>query len=155
MRSPDVRFFLLLTFSLIACGDDTTTMDANVPTDVGLDGEVIRCESANDCSDGLFCTGEETCADGICVAGEVVDCDDGIECTIDGCNEISNSCESLAPDLDGDGSGDSSCVDALGEPLGRDCDDTDARRFGGNLEVCDLNDALEGLGLDEDCDPTT
>ncbi|MFK8003569.1 MAG: MopE-related protein, partial [Polyangiales bacterium] len=47
------------------------------------------------------------------------------------------------------------CVDALGEPLGRDCDDTDARRFGGNLEVCDLNDALEGLGLDEDCDPTT
>ncbi|MFT5358536.1 MAG: hypothetical protein ACI9KE_005775, partial [Polyangiales bacterium] len=155
VRNLNVRFFLLLSVFLAACGDDATNFDASVPDDIGVDVEITRCDTANDCSDGLFCTGEETCADGVCVPGDDVDCDDGIECTIDGCNEISNSCESLAPDLDADGSGDMSCVDALGEPLGRDCDDTDARRFGGNLEVCDLDGELEGVGLDEDCDAST
>ena len=156
MRELHVRFFILVSLSVAtACGDDATPLDASIPGDVGFDGEVATCETANDCSDGLFCTGEETCQAGVCVPGVVVDCDDGIECTIDGCNEIANRCESLAPDLDEDGSGDMRCVDALGEPLGRDCDDSDPRRFGGNLEVCDLDDDLQGAGLDEDCDATT
>ena len=152
----ELRFFILVSLCVAAaCGDDATPLDASIPGDVGFDGEVATCETANDCSDGLFCTGEETCQAGVCVPGVVVDCDDGIECTIDGCNEIANRCESLAPDLDEDGSGDMRCVDALGEPLGRDCDDSDPRRFGGNLEVCDLDDDLQGAGLDEDCDATT
>lgn len=47
------------------------------------------------------------------------------------------------------------CLDADGDgyaPIhcgGSDCDDTDPRRFPGNVEVCDAE------GLDEDCDPTT
>lgn len=42
-------------------------------------------------------------------------------------------------DLDGDG------VDSIADG-GSDCDDTDARRFPGNIEICDE------LGRDEDCD---
>lgn len=42
-------------------------------------------------------------------------------------------------DLDGDG------VDSVADG-GNDCDDTDARRFPGNTEICDA------LGRDEDCD---
>ncbi|MEE9332454.1 MAG: hypothetical protein V3U89_09540 [Methylophilaceae bacterium] len=108
-----------------------------------------RCNTANDCSDGLFCTGAATCQNNMCVAGTPPNCDDGIACTIDSCNEIANSCQNLAPDRDNDGSGDASCLDRLGEPLGRDCDDNNPKRFGGNLEVCDEND------IDEDCDPST
>lgn len=107
------------------------------------------CNTANDCSDGLFCTGEARCQNNVCVAGTPPNCNDGIACTVDACNEIANSCENLAPDLDGDGSGDASCLSALGEPLGRDCDDSNANRFGGNREVCDAND------LDEDCNLST
>ena len=44
---------------------------------------------------------------------------------------------------------DIACTDNDGSPLGQDCDDADANRFPGNLEVCD-----EGTH-DEDCDPTT
>lgn len=116
----------------------------------GCEQTDTTCETNNDCSDGLFCSGDETCSDsGHCVPGIVVVCDDGIDCTVDACNEIANSCEFLAPDLDGDGSGDQMCLDELGEPLGRDCDDNDPVRFGGNLEVCDLDQ------VDEDCDFTT
>ncbi|MFK7815061.1 MAG: hypothetical protein AB8B92_01880 [Gammaproteobacteria bacterium] len=114
------------------------------------------CETPNDCSDGLFCTGIETCSPSDsradargCVMGTPPNCNDGLACTVDSCNEIYNSCESLAPDRDGDGSGDATCVNDLGEPLGRDCDDNNPLRFGGNLEVCDAHD------LDEDCDSTT
>ena len=114
------------------------------------------CQTANDCSDGLYCTGEEFCrpndsrADARgCVMGAPPNCDDGIACTIDTCNEIYNICYNLAPDLDGDGSRDATCLDELGEPLGRDCDDSNPLRYGGNLEVCDAHD------LDEDCDVTT
>lgn len=116
------------------------------------------CQTDADCSDGLFCTGPETCDPTLvddradkngCIPGIPPDCDDRIACTIDSCNEAQLRCESLPPDRDGDGSGDKFCLDRLGEPLGRDCDDNNPLRFGGNLEVCDPH------GLDEDCDLTT
>lgn len=84
-----------------------------------------------------------------CIAGIPPNCDDGIACTTDGCSEINERCESFPPDRDNDGSGDMLCLDLLGEPLGRDCDDANPRRYGGNLEICDPH------GLDEDCDINT
>jgi len=44
------------------------------------------------CSDGLYCNGEETCkADtGECIPGETPSVDDGVECTIDSCDEDKN-----------------------------------------------------------------
>lgn len=54
-----------------------------------------------------------------------------------GATETATQCA----DMDGDGHGASPCGD--------DCDDTDARRYPGNREVCD------GEGRDEDCNACT
>jgi endonuclease/exonuclease/phosphatase family metal-dependent hydrolase len=69
----------------IACTDDT----CNELTDA--------CEftaiDAN-CDDGLFCNGAEVCIlfDG-CQSTTAPDCDDGLECTADSCNESTDSCD--------------------------------------------------------------
>ncbi len=62
----------------------------------------------------------------------------------DRCVETSDSCETSCeiPDGDGDGVDDIECG-------GTDCDDTDASRYPGAIEICDA------LGVDEDCDPLT
>jgi hypothetical protein len=107
------------------------------------------CSTDLECSDGLYCNGEESCSAGKCEYAEPIPCDDGIACTEDVCNEVTDRCEARAPDRDGDGVGDANCVNGDGESLGRDCDDADPGRFGGNLEVCDIDQ------VDEDCDPAT
>lgn len=43
------------------------------------------------CDDGLFCTINDVCSDGVCV-GEENPCDDGIKCTVDSCNEDLDTC---------------------------------------------------------------
>jgi hypothetical protein len=46
--------------------------------------------------DGLFCNGVESCdGTGRCVA-EPPDCDDGVYCTADACNEETRSCDHVA-----------------------------------------------------------
>jgi len=45
------------------------------------------------CSDGLFCNGTETCHVTLgCQPGSPMDCDDGVACTVDTCNESTDSC---------------------------------------------------------------
>jgi hypothetical protein len=60
---------------------------------------------ANDanCDNGLFCDGTETC-DAVldCQAGTVVDCDDGVGCTDDSCNETTDTCDNVANDANCD-----------------------------------------------------
>jgi Putative metal-binding motif/Receptor L domain len=150
-----IRLLLVLVAFLSACkrddgdsggkdggtagqGDDAGGVDAGPP-----------CSANADCDDGLFCTGEETCDDGVCVAGAPVTCDDGVACTIDACSERTRECDSLPPDLDGDGHYDVECEDDGGKSLGDDCDDNDPLSFPGNIESCDPE------GKDEDCDPKT
>lgn len=58
------------------------------------------------CSDGLYCNGAETCdpLDG-CQAGTGPDCDDGIACTMDSCDESADDCAHTPTDAvcsDGD-----------------------------------------------------
>ncbi len=105
------------------------------------------CKEDSDCDDGRFCTGVETCDEGRCAPGDVVDCDDGIACTKDSCSESDEACVFTPPDEDEDGFADASCEDAAGNALGSDCDDLDPGRYPGNVEICDDND--------EDCDDTT
>ncbi len=51
------------------------------------------CESDADCDDNVFCNGEETCNDeGQCEFGDAPDCDDGVACTVDVCDEIQDEC---------------------------------------------------------------
>ena len=52
-----------------------------------------ECTTGEDCDDGLFCNGEETCGpDGTCQPGTPPSCDDDIPCTVDTCDEGSKAC---------------------------------------------------------------
>ncbi|MEE8310866.1 MAG: malectin domain-containing carbohydrate-binding protein [Candidatus Binatia bacterium] len=68
--------------------------------------ELNGCTSVPDhasCDDGLYCNGLETC-DAVldCTAGATVNCDDGIDCTFDACDETSRSCENVVDCPDGE-----------------------------------------------------
>ena len=51
------------------------------------------------CDNGLFCDGTETC-DAVlgCQLGSAPNCDDGVPCTVDACDEGSNSCDNAPND---------------------------------------------------------
>ncbi len=109
----------------------------------GADGEGL-CKSHADCDDGKFCNGEEECDpaspdanEAGCVRAEKK------PCVGQACDESENTCVSCEDgDVDKDGHRAISCG-------GDDCDDNDANRYPGNLEVCDSE------GHDEDCDAST
>ena len=169
MYRPKLGLFLRTSLPLLAasalitaCGnkDKNPTGGKNDETDdgtggSGMGGEInqppqpIACEEDSECDDHFYCNGEERCIDNLCRQGTPIDCDDGIDCTIDRCIEERQECESEAPDEDGDGHADGSCEDEDGNPLGDDCDDSDPLRYPGNQEICDPDNR------DEDCDPTT
>jgi len=53
-------------------------------------GTLTGCESCSldtDCSDQLFCNGQEVCINGICQGGIMLNCSDNIGCTLDTCIE--------------------------------------------------------------------
>lgn len=58
----------------------------------------VECVTNEDCSDGLFCTGEEFCVEGQCEESQSVFCDDGIACTMDACSETAGGCEAYPDD---------------------------------------------------------
>ncbi len=58
---------------------------------------VTECLNHEDCDDGLFCNGFERCVDGICRPGTPPGCNDGIDCTVDLCEELLETC-SYTPD---------------------------------------------------------
>ncbi|MCZ7679250.1 MAG: putative metal-binding motif-containing protein [Sandaracinaceae bacterium] len=108
---------------------------------LGDGGEV--CSGDPGCDDGLFCNGAERCDPGAsgadsrgCVGG-TSPCGEG-----EVCDETAGECRPECADADGDGHGALECG-------GDDCDDLDANRFPGNVEVCD------GSAHDEDCNPDT
>jgi hypothetical protein len=60
---------------------------------------------ANDanCDNGLFCDGDETCDPVLdCQPGTAPDCDDGVGCTDDSCDEGTDSCDNVANDANCD-----------------------------------------------------
>jgi len=48
------------------------------------------------CEDSLFCNGHEVCGGGTCQPGTAVNCDDGVACSTDSCNEATDVCEHTA-----------------------------------------------------------
>lgn len=105
------------------------------------DGGSFVCTEDRDCSDGLFCNGDESCnpsAPGANPSG----CLAGTPPCTDMCDEVADTCLTDCEDADGDGVPDIACG-------GSDCDDGDANVFPGAAEVCD------DAGVDEDCDPLT
>lgn len=53
---------------------------------------VAPCSSNAECDDGQYCNGAEICSGGFCQPGTPVSCSDGVACTIDACNEATNTC---------------------------------------------------------------
>jgi len=57
-----------------------------------------ECTSDPDCDDGLWCNGAETCDGCYCQPGTPVNCDDGVDCTDDTCNESTHGCDYVPND---------------------------------------------------------
>jgi len=80
----------------VACGDGVGC------TDDACNEDADACESTpNDanCDDGAWCNGAETCdAVSDCQAGTTINCDDGVGCTLDNCNEGTDSCDNQPDD---------------------------------------------------------
>ncbi|MBN1774355.1 MAG: hypothetical protein JXB32_24050, partial [Deltaproteobacteria bacterium] len=72
--------------------EDAGEAEADVDETVGHE-----CETAYDCSDGVYCNGVEQCVRGWCLEPEAVACDDGLDCTHDECNEDLKTC-TFTPD---------------------------------------------------------
>ena len=72
----------------IACDDgNPCTKDLCLP-EGGCEHENVPAA----CSDFDLCTINDTCVDGVCVPGAVLDCDDGNLCTADECDEETGEC---------------------------------------------------------------
>ncbi len=134
--------------------DDSTGCGAGDPVDCsGLDDVCLSgvCDEAADecstdpanedgvCDDGLASTENDRCINGFC-RGDDIDCSDGVDCTIDSFNDVTQLCESVPDDTlcdNGDFcdgaetcSADSGCL--VPEPV--DCSGLDDQCLAG---VCD------------------
>ena len=79
------------------CNDDVdcTVDSCDEPSDT-----CVNEPNDADCNNGQYCDGIELCdpfADCVVVSGSVPNCDDGIECTFDSCDEDNDTCVN-APD---------------------------------------------------------
>jgi hypothetical protein len=101
-------------------------------------GKKDECSGSSDCDDGIFCNGEEFCVRGRCSASLSLPCDDGLQCSIDTCDEAARDCAHEPPDFDGDGYFLLGCLD------GDDCNDFDPAVHPGAPEMCN--------GKDNNCD---
>ncbi|UCF35135.1 MAG: hypothetical protein JSV78_07485 [Phycisphaerales bacterium] len=81
------------------CGDPTDDACTDPDSCDGTGNCLPNNEpDGTDCDDGLYCNGAETCAGGICQGGTAPDCNDGIDCTDDACNEATDSCDNVPND---------------------------------------------------------
>ncbi|UCC28692.1 MAG: hypothetical protein JSU86_10870, partial [Phycisphaerales bacterium] len=89
------------------CTDDACIQNECQNTDVQCapgvcnpdTGECVDCLVDGHCDDGAFCNGEETCSLTLeCQPGDEDLCNDGIGCTIDGCDELNDRCVNTATD---------------------------------------------------------
>jgi hypothetical protein len=122
--------------------------------DEGTDA-CVECLSDGDCDDGAFCNGAEACVAGACQAGTPVDCDDGVGCTVDACNEGTDSCDNTPSDAlcdDGQFCNGSETCDAVldcqaGTPV--NCDDG----VGCTVDACNEGtDSCDNTPSDALCD---
>lgn len=110
------------------------------------------------CDDGMFCTLEDSCRSGVCT-GDERDCSDGIDCTLDGCNDTVDECRNIVQDERCDDglfcngletcSATEDCV--AGEVV--DCSSLDRDCEAGacleDFDVCGREIANEGVGCDD------
>ncbi len=96
-----------------------------------------------DCDNGLYCDGNETCSNAVCILGTAIDCNDGQYCTInDRCDEPTDSCQYDSRDCSvNDIPGIGTCNnDPDNNPFTWDL-------FGGFTSVCDENNDICTSGV--------
>ncbi len=100
------------------------------------------------CSDGLFCTENETCTSGVCGGGSAIDCGDGNSCTTDTCDDVANACVNTNVPIPGaEGPpGDATCSD--GED--NDCDGLDDLNDPNCVGCTNAGDCDDGNDCTED-----
>lgn len=83
-----------LTTAGTPCGDTADT-DCTAPDACDGTGDCLPNDVADGtgCDDGLFCNENEACAAGACTGGNALNCDDGIACTTDTCNDDLDKCD--------------------------------------------------------------
>lgn len=159
-----MRRFVLASTSLVlaSCG---LVLDTSPPDDGGPIIVTPECDGDDDCNDGLFCNGVEACALGVCQTIGVPQCGDGIACTVDTCDEATDTCRNTADSTlceDGDRCDPTSgCREAVFCMLDEECDDDNACTVGehcgedmfcvfGTLTGCPSAGCLRGV-----CNPET
>ena len=96
------------------------------------------CQIDSDCDDHNVCNGSETCVGGNCVAGILLNCDDGNACTSDTCDPASGCVHTAISCDDGNACTADACDTATG------CEHT--------AIICDDGNACNGV---ETCNPAS
>ena len=77
----------------IDCDD---VIECTVDTCNGNTGSCVNSPDDTLCNNGLYCDGVETCdSTNGCQSGNQVSCDDQDDCTIDTCNEDTDTCDNV------------------------------------------------------------
>ena len=111
-----------------------TPFDTSVPA-------CVSCANDADCSDGLACTGTETCSSGTCLAGTPVVCT-GNQCNNAACAEPSGSCV-LTPKINGFACDDGNVCTTLDTCQGGVCVGTGGADSDGD-GYCDAQEEVAG-----------
>ena len=148
-----------------SCQSNADCVDDNPCTEgicgIGAQGCIFQYLDAP-CDDGNFCTADDYCVNGLCVAQAAQDCNDDDVCTTDSCDPQDGCIHSFHAQIcdDGDACTESdNCTEdgCTGEPVNCDdnntctvdsCDATDGCTFE-PVDTCCGNEVLEG---DEVCD---
>ncbi|AUX47988.1 hypothetical protein SOCE26_095140 [Sorangium cellulosum] len=132
------------------CVDDGQCEDDFPCTFDACDAAVGRCRFTPDdslCQNDVYCDGVERCNAQLgCTPGEPIGCSDRSTCTIDACDEPSQTCTTAPRDADLDGDPDGHCG-------GGDCDDLDPGVSSAQPEVCgnERDDDCDGDADEDDC----
>jgi hypothetical protein len=130
----------------VNCEDDNPCTDELCDLESGC----LYNANANACDDGNPCTIADQCTDGLCLAGEFLDCDDNDVCTKDSCVPGEGCVHQSWPKQceDGNPCTEDSCDSKLGcihQPKGGFCNDLDACTEGGE---CANGECVPGPTID-------